>query len=229
VRHDLAYRVFMTLVDLDTLADLDRKYWAFTYNRPGLIAFYDVDHCDGSDRPLRNQIEELLRLHGVQAPTGRIQILCMPRIFGFVFNPLSVYFCYDHVGRLHAIVHQVHNTFGERHAYVLPVAPSQEAGSILQTCEKTFRVSPFLPNALDYRFAIEPPAERTQIVISATDANGPMLSASFQGARRRFTSLQILRAWLLHPAMTLKVVAGIHWEALWIWLRLRSARARARA
>lgn len=223
VHHHLVYRVFMGLFDLDKLRELDRQHWAFTYNRPGLISFYDRDHGDGGARSLRAQIEEAMQLQGFAPPLGKIEILCMPRILGFVFNPLSVYFCHDETGRLQTIVHQVHNTFGERHSYVLPV-PSRETKTIRQTCAKSFRVSPFLPIALDYSFVIGPPAERTLISITAGDANGPMLSASFEGARRRFTNLEMLRAWLLHPGMTFKVVAGIHWEALWIWLKLRRAK-----
>jgi len=218
-RHDLRYRIFMGLFDLDELPALARENWAFGYNRPGLISFYDRDHGDGSGAPLRPQIEAALGVQGL-ACDGPIRVLCMPRVMGYVFNPISVYFCFNRAERLTAIVHEVNNTFGERHLYALPAEPSDDA-RVLQACDKAFRVSPFLPIGLKYQFRIEPPADRTAIAIAASSAEGVILTASFSGERRAFSSLSILRLWLAHPALTFKVIAGIHWEALWIWLKLR--------
>jgi DUF1365 family protein len=221
-RHRLRYRVFMGLFDLDALPAA--RGGAFGYNRAALISFFDRDHGDGSGRPLRPQIEAALQAAGIAFDGGRIGVLCMPRVLGYVFNPLSVFFCHARDGRLVATVHEVNNTFGERRVYALPAAPRPD-GRVEQACAKSFRVSPFLTLDMGYRFTIAPPGEMTSVAIVASDAEGPVLTAWFKGVRRPFTSASIVREWLAHPALTLKVIAGIHWEALFIWLKLKRAAA----
>lgn len=223
-RHDLRYRVFMGLFDLDELPELARGNWAFGFNRAGIISFFERDHGDGSGAPLRPQIEAVLREIGI-GEIGPIRVLCMPRVLGYVFNPICAYFCYDRAGALIAIVHEVNNTFGERHLYAL-LAHVQNDGRVVQACDKAFRVSPFLPMGLRYQFNIDPPSDQTRVAIIVSDDDGVVLTASFKGARRPFTSWRIVRLWLAHPALTFKVIAGIHWEALWIWLKLRRAERR---
>lgn len=220
-QHHLRYRIVMGLFDLDELQDLARRSWAFGFNRPGLFAFYDRDHGDGSGAPLRPQIAAALREHDMVCD-GAISVLCMPRILGYVFNPLCIYFCHDRTGRLVALVHEVNNTFGERHFYVLAAEPGAD-GRVAQACDKAFRVSPFLPMALKYHFSVRQPGADTGVAITVSDDRGVVLTASFNGARRRFTTAEILRLWLTHPALTFQVFAGIHWEAVWIWLKLRRA------
>jgi DUF1365 family protein len=224
VRHKLSYRVFMGLFDLDTLEETARRTWAFGYNRTALISFYDRDHGDGSGRPLRAQIEAQLREAGIATDGGAIRVLCMPRLLGYVFNPISVYFCYNKAGALSAVVHEVNNTFGGRHFYALPYTPNGR-----QACAKQFRVSPFLPMGMDYAFRLSPPDEVAAVSILVSAAQRPVLTASFRGARRPFSSGQILRLWLSHPALTFKVIVGIHWEALWLWLKLRKQKRVAAA
>ncbi|MBL8551156.1 MAG: DUF1365 family protein [Hyphomonadaceae bacterium] len=224
-RHRLAYRVFMGLFDLDELPTLRLR--TFRHNRPALVSFFDADHGDGSGRPLRPQIEQKLRDANIPFDGGPIRVLAMPRVLNYVFNPLSVFFCYARDGRLLATVHQVNNTFGERHFYTLPAQILDNR--VEQSCAKTFRVSPFLALDMRYRFSLQPPEEHASVAILASDAAGPMLTASFKGARRPFTDRDILRAWLTHPLLTLKVVAGIHWEALFIWLKLKRAAAKPNA
>ncbi|MDG2001922.1 MAG: DUF1365 family protein [Novosphingobium sp.] len=226
-RHRLSYKVFMGLFDLDELASLARRNRLFGYNRAGLLSFNDRDHGDGSGGDLRPQVERALADAGISAPGGPIRILCMPRLMGYVFNPLSAFFCYDPEGDLRAIVHEVNNTFGERHFYALPVGAAQH-GRIIQRCDKQFRVSPFLPLNLKYNFTITPPTDQTAVCIAVHDEDGQVLVAWFTGKRAPFTSWTLLKQWLRHPAMTLKVIAGIHWEALFLWLRLRKARKASR-
>ncbi len=220
IEHNLAYRVFMGLFDLDGLPGA-RGNWAFGYNRPGLIAFYDRDHGDGSGAALRPQIEAKLKEIGIDLDGGAIRVLCMPRVLGYVFNPLSAYYCYDRGDRLAAIVHEVNNTFGERHVYALGATVPPSGTTIVQRCAKTFRVSPFLPMDLNYTFRVTQPSERTALTIVVEDERGAVLTASFHGDKRPFTVASILRLWLAHPLLTFRVIAGIHWEALWIWLGLR--------
>jgi DUF1365 family protein len=145
----------------------------------------------------------------------------MPRVFGYVFNPLTVYFCSDSAGRTRAVVYEVNNTFGERHFYTLGV---DGEGRIGQACAKAFRVSPLMDMNLRYRFSLDRPGETIGVNILASGPEGPVLTASFSGVRRELNSGAIVREVLLHPAMTLKVIVGIHWEALRTWLKLRRAR-----
>jgi Uncharacterized conserved protein len=227
VRHRLSYRVFMGLFDVDRLDLADRDVALFGYNRPNLIAFYDKDHGDGSGLPLRAQIMKPLSEAGI-AIDGAIFVLCMPRILGWVFNPLSVYFCCDENERLRAIIHEVTNMHGERHFYVLSVGEG-DGRRVSQHCGKSFRVSPLLQMQMSYDFDIIIPRDRALIHITASDAEGPLLVASFLGVQNDFNSGSILRAWLTHPALTWKVVAGIYWEALATFMKLKWKEVRVRS
>ena len=142
----------------------------------------------------------------------------MPRILGYVFNPISVYFCHRADGSLGAILYEVSNTFGERHSYLIPVEASAE-GQIRQRCDKQLHVSPFIPMDVSYDFRVAPPGERVTIAIAETDAAGLLLSASFTGRREPLSDASLLRAFFTHPLLTLKVMGGIHWEALRLWLK----------
>ena len=228
-RHRLRYRVFSLLLDLDELPHLN--LWLLSYNRFNLFAFYDRDHGDGSGRALRRQIEAHLSGAGYQVDGGAIRVVAMPRLFGYAFNPLSVYFCHRRDGSLMAVLYEVNNTFGERHSYLLPVeCRGDDQGSnpgdevIQQSCPKCFYVSPFMDMAMTYHFRIIPPAARVAVAIETRDADGPMLEAVFAGRRQELTDAALLRAFMAYPLLTLKVVAGIHWEALKLWrkgMRLR--------
>ena len=147
----------------------------------------------------------------------------MPQILGRAFNPLTVYFCYAANRTLSAILYEVNNTFGERHAYLIP-APN--AALINQGCAKGFYVSPFMDMDLSYAFRILRPEEQVMIAVDTSDAEGLVLSASFAGERRDLTDRELVRAWLTHPWMTVGVVAAIHWEALFIWLKGEKIRTR---
>lgn len=212
-KHRLRYRVFMLALDLDELPALTQGLRRFTHNRAGWLSLYDRDHASRTDAPLKPQIELKLRAAGVRWSGGRIVMLSMPRMLGYVFNPLTVYFCTHHEGQLAAIVHEVKNTFGEQHFYVLPPARAAN-GDVAQACEKDFFVSPFLEMDLRYEFRIAPPEECVRVAMVVKRGRDTALTASFAGERSELTDANILRAWLAHPAMTLGVIAGIHWEAL---------------
>lgn len=208
--HQLGYRIFEMLIDLDELPALDQRLRWFSRGTFNLLSFRDQDYGDGSAVPLRTQAEAHLAQVGVHG-IGRIALLTMPRLLGFAFNPLSLYFCYDRGGALAAIIHEVHNTFGERHSYVLTA--EAENGLVRQGAAKAFHVSPFLPMRLDYTFRVRPPGERLQVAIQVSDKAGPLLIAIQRMERRALTDGAILRAALAFPLMTFKVVAGILWEA----------------
>ncbi len=215
--HQLRYRVFSLLLDLDELDGLDRSLRLFSRNRFNLIAFHDRDHGDGSREPLRAQIEGHVRAAGLTDAVGAIELLAMPRVLGFVFNPISIYFCRRRDGALIAILYEVSNTFGERHTYVMPVAG--DGSDVRQNCAKRFHVSPFLPMALHYRFRVRAPGDDLLVAINVLDAHGPILVAVQTGTRRALNDATLARAMLTHPLMTWKVVAGILWEAARLWAK----------
>ncbi len=215
--HRLNYGVFMLLLDLDELAVLDRTLRWFSLERFNLLGFRPRDHGDGSATPLRTQVERHLEAAGLPAEGGAIRLLCLPRVLGYVFNPLSLYFCHGPDGGLRAIVYEVSSTFGERHSYVIPVPAG--ATDIRQSAAKRLHVSPFLDMGMDYAFRVQGPGETLRVQIDAIDAQGVILTASFLARRRPLTDAGLLRACASHPLLTLKVTAGIHWEAVKIALK----------
>lgn len=215
-RHALRYRLVQGLFDLDELPALGRRLRLFGHNRAAPISFHEADHGEGSGR-LRDWVEGRLTAEGLEGPWGPIQVLCMPRMLGYVFNPLSVYFCHDRSGVWKAVVYEVNNTFGERHSYVLPVEGERDLAR--QNCDKAFYVSPFMQMDLRYDFRLGRVDERLLVEVRASDDQGPMLDARFVGARRALTDAALLRALAAYPLMTFKVMAAIHWEALKLWLK----------
>jgi DUF1365 family protein len=217
-RHRLSYRVFAVLLDLDRLEEIASNCRLFRYNRAGPISFHDRDHGD-NEGTARSWLDGVLDRAGMPRP-AQVELLCYPRLFGYVFNPLSVYFCRDGKGDLLATVHEVRNTFGGRHAYVLPTDPDSGSASLIrQSTDKVFLVSPFNPVTGTYRFAMRPPADAVSVVIRHHDCDGPVLDAAFAARREIFSSAGLLRAIVAHPFMTHTVVAAIHWEAFKLWLK----------
>ncbi len=216
VRHRLRYRMIALLLDLDEVAALDRSLRLFSVDRFNLFGFSGRDHLAGTDAPLRDQVEVALRQAGIAPDGGPIRLLAMPRVLGGVFNPLSLFYCYGRDGALRAVLHEVNNTFGQRHCYALPI--DDPAASIHhQRCAKAFHVSPFLDMALEYRFRLTAPAETLSVGIEVQDEDGPILSAGLSARRQPLGDGALLRQWLRHPALSLQVLGGIHWEALKLW------------
>jgi uncharacterized protein len=203
--HAFRYRVFALLLDLDEIES--SRLWLFGANRPALFSFRDRDHGDG--RPLRAWLDGELAKAGIAAG-GAKRVLCYPRLFGYVFNPLSVWFCYRADETLAAIVYEVHNTFGERHAYVLAAGD----GLVRQRCAKEFAVSPFLSMDCIYNFRLRPPGEDVLIAIDEEEHGRPVLAATFSGKRRPLSDAILFSMLLRHPLMTVKVIAAIHYEAV---------------
>lgn len=224
--HRLRYRVFMLLLDLDELETLEQRLRWFSLRRFNLFGFDPRDHGDGSATPLRLQVEARLDAQDLSIDGGAVRLLCLPRVLGYVFNPISLYFCYRPDGLLRAIVYEVSSTFGERHSYVIS-AGAASGGPIRQRAKKRLHVSPFLDMDLTYAFRVTPPDDGVSVLIDTLDRDGVILHASFNGERRLLTDSQLLKLFVTHPLLTLKVMAGIHWEALkliFAGLRMRPGR-----
>jgi uncharacterized protein len=216
VRHRFAYRVLSLLLDLDELDEVNRRLRLFSVGRPNLLSFRPADHgpCDGA--PLKPWALDKLARAGIVLAEPRVELLCLPRVLGYAFNPLSVWFCHDG-GRLAAVLYEVRNTFGGRHRYVVPV---DGRGPVARhRVPKAFHVSPFIPMDAAYDFALRPPGERLAVAIGERDARGPLLLASHTGRRLPLTDAAIAAAVLRDPVVTLRVIAGIHGEAFMLWLK----------
>ena len=218
--HRFSYRVMSLLIDLDRLDEADRLSRLFGVNRAALYSFHEKDHGLRDGSSLRAYAGNCAAAHGIDLGGGRVELLCYPRLLGYGFNPLSVYFCYRAGGELTLVIYEVRNTFGEIHPYVLPVRSGEwsEAG-LRQQQEKLFYVSPFLPMAMRYHFRVLPPCDTVKLRILETDEDGPLLAATFSGRRRALTSRALLRSFFGLPLVSLKIMAAIHWEALRLWLK----------
>lgn len=217
-KHKLSYRVFSLLIDLDELDALDHDVAGFGYNRFSAFSFYDRDHGPRQNAPLKPWVLGELAKAGIDTSNGPVRLLCYPRIMGYAFNPLSVYFCYRPNGELAAVLHQVSNTFHQRHSYLFPVdGPSEDI--VRQTCVKELYVSPFINMGMIYNFRIKPPGADIAVSIHESDSEGALLFASFAGAQKPFTSKVLWQLFWSYPLMTLKVIGGIHWEALRLWIK----------
>jgi len=212
--HHLRYSFFWTLLDLDELADVSRRCRLFSAEKFNLFSFYQGDHL-GPGGDLRGQMNAILEQAKIPAG-GAIRVMCMPRVLGHVFNPISVFFCYDATDALAAILYEVNNTFGQRHCYLFAV----RAGRVISHgCAKEFYVSPFMAMQMRYEFEVTEPGAHQTLKINGFDDAGLMIATSFAGTRRELSDGVLIGSFFTHPLLTLKVVAGIHIEALRLWLK----------
>ncbi len=217
VQHAFRYRFYQALLDLDHLPALDREVPLFGWNRPALLSFHDRDHLGGGAEPLRAQLERWVeRTAGEPLPRGRILLLTQLRVFGFVFNPVSYFYCHDERGVLARVVVEVNNTFGERLCYLLRDDGSRP-GHFCAAADKALHVSPFIGMDARYRFRLSPLGARVAVHIDETRDGSRFFAAAFAGRLRPFTPATLLRAAFGYPLMTLRVVWLIHWQALRLW------------
>lgn len=230
--HAFNYGVYFMRLPLRTMANshtgISRLSRLFSHNRFNLLSFYDKDHGDDKHPPLV-WIDALLEREGITDADGEIWLQAFPRVLGYVFNPVSFWFCHRSDGELRAVLCEVRNTFGECHRYLLDTGEAMPYGIEL-SARKVFHVSPFCEVQGDYRFRFMRTAqsyvndkdgvvERTIARINYDDAAGPLLLTSLSGISRPLSNAAVAQAFFFYPLMTFGVVAKIHWQALRLWIK----------
>ena len=214
--HFFKYKVFSLLIDLSELDILDKRINFFSYNKFNLISFFDKDHGERDGSSLIKWVKKNLTDNQIDAEEIKIRLLCYPRILGYVFNPLSVFYIYNNNEKLISILYEVKNTFGEQHTYIFKI----ENDNLLQhNCEKKFHVSPFIEMNCNYFFRILKPSEKISVIIDQYQSNEKILFASQDGKRADLTSAELMKSYLKHPLMTFKIISAIHFEAFKLWTK----------
>ncbi|MFM9938286.1 MAG: DUF1365 domain-containing protein [Hyphomicrobiaceae bacterium] len=219
-QHGFAYRVFSLCLDVDEIDRLDRDLRLFSRNQRNVISFWDRDIGTSSGELVGDKTRRLLAAAGLARYGARIELVCYPRILGYVFNPLSVYFCRDPGGNLGVVIYEVTNTFGERRSYLVETAADAENGpTVVQSCAKELYVSPFTGADGTYSFHVVPPSERVVLGVAFRDSGRAVLKTHFRGERIPITDAAIAGMMLRYPLMTLKVISAIHFEAARLWAK----------
>ena len=213
VRHFLKYKTFSLLIDLDEINLLDKSIGIFSHNKFNIFSFYDKDHGDRDGGNLKDWVISNLKKFQIKENITKIKVLCYPRILGYVFNPLSIFYCYEKE-KLVAIFYEVKNTFNEQHTYVFKIKNNEE---IIQKCRKKFYVSPFMDMETFYNFKLLNPNDKLSVFIKQTDADGTILTATQTGDKKEFSFKQLAINFLKYPLMTIKIISSIHYEALLLW------------
>jgi len=216
-KHFFKYSVFSIFLDLDEINELEKEISFFSYNKFNILSFFDKDHGNRDGSSIKDWIIQVLQKKNISTKNIKIKILCYPRIFGYVFNPLSIFFIYDTDSNPIAILYEVKNTFGEQHTYVFKINIKDR--HISNNCKKKFYVSPFMDLESKYFFKVLIPNERLSVIIDQRDKEGKLLFASQDGERVKISSKNLLISYLKHPLMTLKIISAIHYEALKLWIK----------
>lgn len=219
--HEFTYPIFMALLDIDRLGALMRVSPFTAHNRFAWASFHDADHLAPGTANLRDKLRADADRAGFVLPEGRVLLLTHLRYLGYVFNPVSFYYCYDADDNLRAVLAEVNNTYGGRETYWLTTPRSRQEGRGLSfRTAKTLYVSPFLPVDVDWTFHFSLPAESLQVHMAAVPASSPpLLDATLQLERQPWTSGAWLRTLLRFPLMTVSVITAIHWQALRLYLK----------
>ena len=213
--HFFKYKVFSLLIDLSEIHLLDKDLKIFSYNKFNIISFYDKDHGPRDGSSVKNWVIDNLKKNNIDTNDIQIKLLCYPRIFGYVFNPLSVFYVYDKNLNLISILYEVKNTFGEQHTYVFK---SDINNNLVQhMCKKKFHVSPFIEMDCIYFFRLLKPGNKISVIIDQNDKEGKILYASQDGVKSEITNANLTKSYLKHPLMTFKIILAIHFEAFKLW------------
>tara|TARA_B110001454_G_scaffold76857_1_gene74422 strand:+ start:152 stop:919 length:768 start_codon:yes stop_codon:yes gene_type:complete len=215
--HFFKYKVFSILLDISEIDILDKSLKIFSYNKFNIVSFYDADHGPRDGTSIKEWVIKNLNDNRINTENIKIKLLCYPRIFGYVFNPLSVFFIYNKNSELISILYEVKNTFGEQHTYVFKTKENENY--IKHTCKKKFHVSPFIEMDCTYFFKILKPSEKISVIIDQYDEEGKLLYASQDGDRIEFNNKNLVLSYLRHPLMTFKIIVAIHFEAFKLWTK----------
>ena len=215
--HSFKYNVFSLFIDLSEIEEIEKKIPFFSYNKINLISFFDKDHGDRDGSSLKYWVKRNLNSLDIDTNEIKIKLLCYPRILGYVFNPLSIFFVYKENSSLLAILYEVKNTFGEQHTYVFKVDVNNKL--IKNHCAKKFYVSPFMDLSSEYFFKVLEPGNKLSVIIDQRDQTGKLLYASQDGTRSELSAKNLVFSYLKHPLMTFKIIAAIHFEALRLWIK----------
>ena len=213
VKHFLKYKTFSFFIDLDEIEKLDKNNIIFSFNRFNIFSFYNRDHGDRDGKSLKNWVMDNLIKFKISENINKIKLLCYPRIFGYVFNPLSIFYCYQDE-KLKVIFYEVKNTFNEQHTYIFRV---NDSNIVTQKCKKKFYVSPFMNMDTFYNFKLLNPNEKLSVSIQQTDSEDTILTAVQTGERKEFNLKQLIVNFFKYPLMTIKIISAIHFEALLLW------------
>ena len=215
--HYFRYNVFSLLIDLSELETIDKEISFFSLNKFNLISFYEKDHGERDGSSLINWVNKNLEKNNIPTQDIKIKILCYPRILGFVFNPLSVFYVYNLQNKLITILYEVKNTFGEQHTYIFKI--TKDENLVQNKCAKKFHVSPFIEMDCNYFFRLLKPGDKISVIIDQYDKEDKILFASQDGIRTDFNSKELIKSYLKHPLMTFKIIIAIHYEAFKLWIK----------
>jgi len=216
-KHEFVYRIFLFLFDLDELPEIERRVPFFSVNAPNLYSLRDEDYFQFHSRGIRKNLETFLATQNLPVRPARVQLLTLPQLLGYTFNPVSVFFCFDEKDRPLTSVIQVGNTFGELKPYLVPCDPAGTGFHI--RVAKNYYVSPFSELDLEFDFRFDPPGRRLRLAIDDYRGGERVLISTVTGAREELTTANLMRFSIRFPLVTLKVIFLIHWEALRLWLK----------
>ena len=214
--HFFKFSVFSLLIDLADLEQLDKNIKFFSFNNFNLISFFEKDHGDRDGSSLIEWVKRNLEENEINSEDIRIKLLCYPRILGYVFNPLSVFFIYNKYDNIISIFYEVKNTFGEQHTYIFKAEDNE---TLRNSCVKKFHVSPFIDMECNYKFRVNKPSDKISVIIDQSDNDGKLLFASQDGTAKEFSNKNLFVSYIFHPLMTFKVIVAIHYEAFKLWLK----------
>lgn len=213
------YKVCFYVFDLDELSELDRRLSLFSYNRPNVLSLRDRDHLGDPSLPVKDNLFAFLAGHGIDLLNGRVMLLTNLRVFGYVFNPASFYYCYDAAGELTCVVAEVSNTFGEMWPYLLDERTRLPGNGLAFQADKRLHVSPFFPLDQEYRFFLSEPAGHVHARVDVWQNGERRLGTVLAGQRRELTNASIARALARYPLMTVQITVLIHLQAAKLWLK----------
>lgn len=218
--HHFSHDIFMFYLDLDELDSVAKKTFLFGYNRKNIYSFRDADHEPAGKNPLKERIVAFMRQNEIDpGPFCRVMLLTLPRVFGYVFNPISIFYCFDETGKPVCSVAEVGNTFREKKLYLLRGEEFIDGTTFSKIVPKHFYVSPFSPLDLSFDFKLKIPGEKLDIKIDDRDGDEKTLITTLAGKSAELTNKNLFWFTLKYPLVTLKVVFLIHWHALRLWLK----------